>query len=457
MAGRVIERLAAPALVSGVLVAGTIAAWAPPRMQRADAAPPSAKRLVEIYFKAKKPAERESAKAALVGAPAPADGKEFETLRDQVIEELRKRGRKLESKRSEWFDDKTDGWKGLYIPQKGKKGGGLALGLHGGGAGSGDCGSSASQFGGPLSSLDLSAVFPEVLVKTERGWTDPPETEKWVLELLRAARRTWDIDPNRVYVTGHSMGGFGTWTYGAIHADLFAAGAAFAGAPSIYWAPGKQDVEAQAVVDGILPNLYNLPLFVYQSLDDVQVRPAANIKACGELAKLHESDPLGWEYVYEQVDGRGHGFPEKGAGPGLEWMTSHVRDPRPVKVLWQPVREWKTTFYWVRWDDPWLGSVLTARLDKAANRIDVELRAPYGKVGPAADAERAAHLESLSFYVDGRMLDTAREITVVVDGVERCREVPEASLDTLVTSAEEREDPEYVFLRRLRLRPASSR
>jgi hypothetical protein len=216
-------------------------------------------------------------------------------------------------------------------------------------------------------------------------------------------------------------------------------------------------VEAQAVVDGILPSLYNLPLFVYQSLDDVQVKAPANMKACAELTKLHESDPSGWKLLYEEVDGRGHGFPEKGAGPGLEWMASHVRDPRPKKIVWQPVRDWKATFYWVRWDDPWLGAVLTAELDRAANRIDVTVRAPFGKLGPSADAERAAHLESLSFYVDDRMLDMEREIVVVVDGVERCRTLAESSLDTLVQSAEEREDPEYVFLRRLRLGRAESR
>ena len=90
------------------------------------------------------------------------------------------------------------------------------------------------------------------------------------------------------------MGGFGTWTYGSIHADRFAAGAAFAGAPTVFWVPGQKDKQAEAVVEGYLPNLYNLPLFVYQSLDDVQVKAPANIKACAELKRLHAEDPGGW-------------------------------------------------------------------------------------------------------------------------------------------------------------------
>lgn len=43
------------------------------------------------------------------------------------------------------------------------------------------------------------------------------------MEVLNIAQRTLDIDPTRVYLTGHSMGGHGTWSIGAIFPDRFAA------------------------------------------------------------------------------------------------------------------------------------------------------------------------------------------------------------------------------------------
>lgn len=409
---------------------------------------PAARSLVDAWAKARKPDERDRAWAAIEAAEPPAD-KEVPALREQVLVALAKSGRRVGSGREEWFDERRDGWKGLYLTS-GKGGKGLVLALHGGGAGAGDCGQASSAFSGAISSLGLRGIYPEVLRKTEYGWTDPPDTERWVLDLLRAARRTWDVDPNRVYVTGHSMGGYGTWTYGAVHADLFAGAAAFAGAPTVYWKAGRKDAEADGVLDGILPNLRNLPLFVYQSLDDPNVPAAANVFAAAELARLRDADPGGWTFKYEQVDGRKHDFPERGPGPGLEWATGHVRDPRPRKVVWQPSRAWKTSFYWVRWERPWLGSVLTASVDVPGNAIDVTVKAPVGPDPAKIESERAERVAALSFLVDERLLDVGREITLRIDGKERFRGIVRASLATLVRSASDREDAEYTVAREVR-------
>jgi dienelactone hydrolase len=437
-----------PTLSAAVLVALALTCAAPP----AAAAPPSPKKLIDTYFKAKKEKDREKAWAAIEAAPA-LEPDDVADLAERAVEMARKRGRKIGSGRDEWFDEEKDGWQGLYLTSgKGKKG--LVIGLHGGGQGSGDAGSAASSFSGPISSLGYRGVYPEVLVKTEYGWIDPPDTERWIIEeLIPAAIRTWKIDPDRVYVTGHSMGGFGTWTYGAIHADRFAAGAAFAGAPTVYWLPGQKDKQAEAVVEGYLPNLYNLPLFVYQSLDDPNVPAAANVHACARLKELHESDPAGWEFVYEEVDGRGHAFPEKGPRPGLEWMASHTRDPRPETIRWQPVRAWKKRFYWLRWERPWIGCKLVATLDRDANAIDIVIEKPRSATPQKTEKERESFVSTLEISLDERVVDLGREVVVRVDGVERHRGIPALSLATLVRTAEEREDPAYVFAAQVGLSP----
>ena len=410
----------------------------------------SPKKLLREYFKAKKDADRVEARKAIDESP-PLDPKDVEDLRDEILEYLAKAAPKVPAKgRNEWFTEKEqerNKWEsaGLYFSGfKGRKG--LVLGLHGGGAGSGDAGSAQGSFAGPIGGLGCSAVFPEVLRKTEYGWTDPPETERWVMELVKRARVSWGIDPNRVYVTGHSMGGYGTWTYGSLYADTFAGGAAFAGAPTVYWKDAaRKDIEAEAVVEGYLPNLYNLPLFVFQSLDDPQVPAAANVFACARLRELHEKEPAGWRHLYEEVNGLGHGFPRGGPKAGLEWMASHERNPRPVKIVWQPVREWKRTFYWLRWDEVWLNSLVTATRDAARNAFDIVVERPRSRDAVKTEALRELYVKSLSVYLDDRVLDLSREVVLTVDGKVRYRGMPELRLGTLLRSCEEREDPEYAF------------
>jgi len=54
-------------------------------------------------------------------------------------------------------------------------------------------------------------------------------SEKDVLSVLALMRKNYAIDESRIYLTGHSMGGIGTWYLGARHPEIWAALAPFAG------------------------------------------------------------------------------------------------------------------------------------------------------------------------------------------------------------------------------------
>lgn len=61
-------------------------------------------------------------------------------------------------------------------------------------------------------------------------WTDPA-SEKAVMAFVEHALATWPIDPERVVVTGYSMGGVGTWFFTERRPDIFSAGIPMAGRP----------------------------------------------------------------------------------------------------------------------------------------------------------------------------------------------------------------------------------
>ncbi|HEY6332415.1 MAG TPA: prolyl oligopeptidase family serine peptidase [Blastocatellia bacterium] len=55
------------------------------------------------------------------------------------------------------------------------------------------------------------------------------DAQKDVLDVIEAVERDYSIDRGRVYLTGHSMGGYGTWSIAMDHPDLFTAIAPISG------------------------------------------------------------------------------------------------------------------------------------------------------------------------------------------------------------------------------------
>jgi predicted peptidase len=74
---------------------------------------------------------------------------------------------------------------------------------------------------GPPKLIEEGKQFPFIVVSPQaprRGW-DPDSLNALVDDLLVK----YHVDKNRVYLTGLSMGGSGTWTLAAAHPEKFAA------------------------------------------------------------------------------------------------------------------------------------------------------------------------------------------------------------------------------------------
>ena len=90
-------------------------------------------------------------------------------------------------------------------------------------------------------------------------YTGDSETD--VLEMLDRVQALFPIESRAIFLTGHSMGGMGTWYIGFRHADRFAALAPVAGRLADSAAP-------------LLVNDPNKPVFFAAGLNDVIVTPA---------------------------------------------------------------------------------------------------------------------------------------------------------------------------------------
>ncbi|NUN49696.1 MAG: hypothetical protein HUU15_12790 [Candidatus Brocadiae bacterium] len=306
----------------------------------------------------------------------------------------------------------------MQVPSGAKKGQptGVFICLHGGGAGVGDGAQIKSLFGAP--GIGLINVWPTVIKKDDSAWNTERE-ERYVLAILDDLKRSFSVDTNRVYLAGHSMGGYGTWSIGPRHADLFAALSPQAGGVFV----GGKDGDGKLIISqGIIPNLLNTPIWFYNSTDDRQVRPDSSIRAA-ELLDEAKAKYGPFDFVWRKYDDIGHGTAKEGLSEIWKWMLSKKRNPLPKRVLFEATRSYKTEYYWLR-----SGGGGLADVERDGNTFTV--RSGSG----------------LTILLNEKMVKMDQPVVVKdAAGKELAGGKPRLSLVTMLRSIGERRDPEMWF------------
>jgi poly(3-hydroxybutyrate) depolymerase len=134
-------------------------------------------------------------------------------------------------------------------------------------------------------------------------------SEADVMNVLDLVRKEYRIDPNRIYLMGHSMGGFGTWWLGQKYADTWAAIAPMSGV--------LPDVDYQ------LPKLRRVPVHV--SIGGAE-NPAW-VQASRAIVEMMKAD--GMTVGYAEPSGATHGGMIEPTTPqALEFFATQVRGAR---------------------------------------------------------------------------------------------------------------------------------
>ncbi len=423
----------AAALPAALLICALVA----PALAQAPAKPPPEPKLdskakarikeaIADYFKAADDAGRSDAlKKAGESDPIPASAA-VEFL--QAAFKAAMAGTKIAVKHDTALETSQGTGKILVSGVKAGKPQPLLIGLHGGGQGVGD-GSECEQKFQIAASKGCIVVFPTVLQKDATAWNTERE-EKYVLEIIEAVKRTAAVDTNRIYLVGHSMGGFGTWSIGGHFADLFAGLGPCAGGVFLVLGGDKP-----AAAPGVLPNLHNTPVYFYHSTDDAQVPPKADQVAAEILAGLEKEHPGGFKHTYVEYTDLGHGVPAKGMGPVIDYILAFTRDPYPKKVVFEPVRSYKRMFAWVEVPAGSAVKRIAAEYDRKKNEISV--------TASGSDKGFALYLNS------SRMVDPKKEVAVVVNGQERFRGFVQSSAYAVLRSVGEFRDSARVFTMRI--------
>ena len=258
--------------------------------------------------------------------------------------------------------------------------------------------------------------------------------EDLVLETIREVGRRYHVNRDRVFLTGMSNGGIGTWLIGMHHAPLFAGLAPMAS--------GLDDV-----LMPFLANLRSTPVYIIHGAKD-QVMP---VDLSRSIAR--ELDVLGYPYVYrehqrEHPMAGGHYFPREELPDLVAWFNRQRREPLPTNLTIVRDGSHFQPFNWVRLDatDP-IAAFSEDLVDKRDERIK---RRVYAKldasiVGNNRIEVKAEHVQRYSLFLNDQLIDFSKPLTVVTNGRLSFEGTVTPSVETLLRQARLRQDPERLF------------
>ncbi len=250
------------------------------------------------------------------------------------------------------------------------------------------------------------------------------EGSRIALATLADLKRKYNIDENRVYLTGFSNGGLGTDYLATRFPDLFAAAAPIAGNPV--------DEATEDDDPAMLRNLRNLPLRIMHGEADPVIPVGADRVMKARL------DSLGYKADYVETPDLGHDLREAGNGryqdylEAIAFFEKNTRDPFPKKVSGVMANPgWR---YWVRVDSLSGKASFEAEVKKN-NLIDI----------------KAEGLTMMTLFLNAKLVDLSKPVTVLVNGKEVFKKPVKADKSVLLEVTKAREDRAMTFWAKLPL------
>ncbi|HEY1204511.1 MAG: prolyl oligopeptidase family serine peptidase [Bryobacteraceae bacterium] len=172
-----------------------------------------------------------------------------------------------------------------------------------------------------------------------------------VVRVIQLAKERFHIDEDRVYLTGDSMGGWGTWNVGTRHPDLFAAIAPIFGGVDYHSQFSEEALAKLTPLAGyfqekqsswsMAESLLNVPIFVHHG----DVDQSVNVDWSRYGVRLLQR----WGYNIRYAELPGYGHEDLGIWEDLfNWFLEHRREANPRRVRLHTAELQNASAYWAR-------------------------------------------------------------------------------------------------------------
>ncbi|WHZ21076.1 MAG: hypothetical protein OJF47_000188 [Nitrospira sp.] len=264
-------------------------------------------------------------------------------------------------------------------------------------------------------------------------WFTRP-AEDLVLATMRAVQQRYRIDPNRIFLTGMSNGGIGTWLIGMHHAPSFAGLAPMAS--------GLDDV-----LFPFLENLRATPVYIIHGSQD-QVMPVELSRAlAGELKNL------GYPFVYREHDrthpmAGGHFFPREELPDLVKWFDHQRRTPAPKALTVVRDASHLLPFGWVRIDAT--DEIASFSEDLVDKRDDSVRQRRYARLTAKVTGQNRIEVQTdrvrqYTLFLNEGLIDLSKPVIVTTNGKPSFEGTVTPQVETLLRQARLRQDVGQLF------------
>lgn len=234
------------------------------------------------------------------------------------------------------------------------------------------------------------------------AWADPHQPaygatareHAAVLGAVRAALKHFAVDTDRIFLTGHSMGGDAAWDIAVAHPDLWA------GLVAITPTAGRY-------VTFYWRNLETLPVcIVGGELDGGTLKRNA--------ATLDRAFLRGYDLTYVEYRGRGHEHFSDEILRLFDWMRRRTRTPFPTEIEAVTMRPWDRFFWWLEVEGaPPRTIVLPADWPPPPGTRPLSVEA---KVGATNGITARCGTERARVWLSPELVDLSQPVSVTIDG-----------------------------------------
>lgn len=261
------------------------------------------------------------------------------------------------------------------------------------------------------------------------GWWSS-QGEELVLAVIDAVQSKYNIDPNRISLTGMSNGGIGTYLVGIFNASRFSAVSPMAG----------------GIPEEIFPFLKNLSstgIYIIHGSKD-QVMPVALSRDVSSYLKREKIPHIYREHNREHPMAGGHFFPREELPALVSWFKRQDRNPYPSRVVSVRDSIHLAPFYWTEIDET-RGEVADVQ-GSMVERDEIERvkKGFFASLTAQVDHNRVEvhsnRVQRYTLFFNRHLVDFSKPIIVISNGRKRFEGMLSEDVHFLLNEAKRRRD-----------------